>query len=308
MRTRSIRAAAASLAVLALSLAACTVEEEAPSGNDNNGGDSGVQEQEYREDLFEQLPEEIQESGTITAVNTGSFPPYTEVDGDGNVTGATADMGKALGEVLGLEIQHETVDGLSGALVGIEAGRYDLHLGPVGDFPDRQEQATFVDWVQEFVVFAVPAGNPNDISDVTTVCGLSIAVQAGGSAEEVIRTQSDACIEDGEDAIDVNSFKDQPSAVLSVQSGRTDAFFSSQAPLTYFVEDSDGELELAGVGEPNGFDDLYQGLLVPVDSPMADVFLEAIEVLHENGTYEQIMTARGLEGNMLDEPGINLAE
>src|SRR5690625_489260 len=133
MRTRSIRAAAASLAVLALSLAACTVEEEAPSGNDNNGGDSGVQEQEYREDLFEQLPEEIQESGTITAVNTGSFPPYTEVDGDGNVTGATADMGKALGEVLGLEIQHETVDGLSGAVSCIEVGRYEIHLGACCD-------------------------------------------------------------------------------------------------------------------------------------------------------------------------------
>lgn len=307
MRTRSMRIAAP-LAVLALGLAACTVEEESPGGDNTAGEDTEVEEQEYREDLFDQLPEEIQDAGSITAVNTGSFPPYTEVDGEGNVTGATADLGEALGEILGIDIEHETVDGLSGALVGIEAERYDMHLGPVGDFPDRQEQATFVDWVQEFVVFAVPAGNPSEITDVTTACGLEIAVQAGGSAEEVIRDQSDACVDGGEEAIDVNSFQDQPNAILSVQSGRTDAFFSSQAPLTYFVDGSDGELELAGVGEPNGFDDLFQGLLVPVDSPMADVFLEAIEVLHDNGTYEQIMTAWGLDGNMLDEPGINLAE
>lgn len=308
MKTGSLRIAAP-LAVLALGLAACTVEEEPAGGGDNIAGqDVEIDEQEYREDLFEALPEHVQEAGFITAVNTGSFPPYTEVDGEGNVTGATADLGEALGEILGIEFRHETVDGLSGALVGIEAERYDLHLGPVGDFPDRQEQATFVDWVQEFVVFAVPAGNPNEISDVTTTCGLEIAVQAGGSAEEVIRNQSEACVEGGEDAIEVNSFQDQPNAILSVQSGRTDAFFSSQAPLTYFVDGSDGELELAGVGEPNGFDDLYQGLLVPQDSPMAEMFLEAIEVLHENGTYEQIMTAWGLEGNMLDEPGINLAE
>lgn len=306
MSTRSIRIAAP-LAVLALGLAACTVDESGGDGPDGEGA-TDIEEQEYREDLFEALPEDIQEAGTITAVNTGSFPPYTEVDGEGNVTGATADLGEALGEVLGIEIQHQTVDGLSGALVGIEAERYDLHLGPVGDFPDRQEQATFIDWVQEFVVFAVPAGNPHDISDVTTACGLEIAVQAGGSAEEVIQEQAQACEDAGEDSLTVNSFQDQPNAILSVQSGRTDAFFSSQAPLTYFVDGSDGELELAGVGEPNGFDDLYQGMLVPQDSPMAEVFLEALEVLYENGTYEQIMNAWGIEGNILDEPGINLAE
>lgn len=308
MRTRTMQMST-SLVVLSLGLAACTVDEspEDDNGDESRGG-TEVQEQEFREDLHEALPEHIQEAGSVTAVNTGSFPPYTEVDGSGNVTGATADLGEALGEILGIDIEHQTVDGLSGALVGIEAERYDLHLGPVGDFPDRQEQATFVDWVQEYVVFAVPAGNPHDISDVTTTCGLEIAVQAGGSAEEVIREQAQECEDEGEEALVVNSFQDQPNAILSVQSGRTDAFFSSQAPLTYFVEESDGELELAGVGEDNGFDDLYQGMLVPTTSPLDETMLEAIEVLYENGTYEQIMNDWGIEGNILDEPGINLAE
>lgn len=298
----------ASVAALGLTLAACTVDESGGAAEGEASGGGEVQEQEFRQDLHDALPEHIQDAGSITAVNTGSFPPYTEVDGGGNVTGATADLGEALSQILGIDIEHQTVDGLSGALVGIEAERYDLHLGPVGDFPDRQEQATFIDWVQEYVVFAVPEGNPNEISDVTTTCGLEIAVQAGGSAEEVIREQAQTCEDEGEDTLVVNSFQDQPNAILSVQSGRTDAFFSSQAPLTYFVDESDGALELAGVGEDNGFDDLFQGMLVPTTSPLDEVLLEALEVLHDNGTYEQIMTDWGLEGNILEEPGINLAE
>jgi len=188
----------------------------------------------------------------------------------------------------------------------MDAGRYDLSMGPIGDFPERQEQATFVDWVQEFVVFAVPAGNPEGIEDLATACGTKVAVQAAGSAEQVIKEQSQTCVAEGQPAIDVQSYKDQPSSILAVQSGRADAFFSSQAPLTYFVEQSDGALELTGTGEANGFDDLFQGAVVPKDSPLGDVLLQAFEQLHENGTYDAVMDKWGLEGNKLSDPGLNL--
>jgi polar amino acid transport system substrate-binding protein len=224
------------------------------------------------------------------------------------VEGATADLAVALGQILGVEIEHTTIDGLASVLSGMQAQRYDLDLGPVGDFPERQEQATFVDWVQEYVVFAVQNGNPKGIVDIDSACGARIAVQAAGSAEKVIKQQSDACAAAGKPAIEVQSYKDQPSSILAVQSNRADAFFSSQAPLTYFVQQSGGQLELAGQGKPNGFGDLYQGAVVPKGSPLADVLLEAFRTLHENGTYEAIMTKWNLQGNMLPEAGINLGK
>jgi polar amino acid transport system substrate-binding protein len=52
----------------------------------------------------------------------------------------------------------------------------------------------------------------------------------------VIRKQSRACVAAGKPAIQVQSFSDQPTALLAVRSGRSDAFFSSQAPLTYFLQ------------------------------------------------------------------------
>ena len=89
----------------------------------------------------------------MVAVNNGSFPPYEFVEGT-KLTGATADLSHAVGEILGVEISHASVAGLSAVLSGIAADRYQFAMGPIGDFPKRRANNDFVDWVNEFVVFA----------------------------------------------------------------------------------------------------------------------------------------------------------
>jgi polar amino acid transport system substrate-binding protein len=106
----------------------------------------------------------------------------------------------------------------------------------------------------------------------------------------------------------VQSYPDQPTSILAVRSKRADAFFSSQAPLTYFVQQSNGELELAAVGKSNGFNDLFQGAVVPKGSELGGVLKDAIKVLVDNGTYAAIMKKWGLENNKIEAPGINLSQ
>ncbi|MCK8779964.1 ABC transporter substrate-binding protein [Rhizobium sp. NTR19] len=260
---------------------------------------------EMVKELHDRLPEEIKAAGKMTSVNNGSFPPYEIVTGT-EMTGASADLTDALGQVLGVKIDHATVGGLPALLAGVNSNRYQFAFGPIGDFKSREEANDFVDWVQEFVVFAVQKGNPKGITSLDTACGNTIAVMAGGSAERVIQAQVEKCKADGKDAIVVQSYTDQPASILAVRSKRADAFFSSQAPLTYFVSQANGQLELTGVGEKNGFDNLYQGAVVPKGSPLGPVLLDGIKILMENGTYAEIMKKWGLENNMLESPGINL--
>jgi polar amino acid transport system substrate-binding protein len=157
-------------------------------------------------------------------------------------------------------------------------------------------------------VFAVHKGNPQNINSLDDTCGKRIAVMAGGSAEQVIRKQSDVCVKAGKPAVTIQSFSDQPTSILAVRSNRSDAFFSSQAPLTYFVDKASGQLELAGKGKSNGFGDIYQGTLVPKDSAIRDVILAGYQKLFDNGTYAIIMKKWGLQDNMVAAPGINLAK
>ncbi len=130
---------------------------------------------------------------------------------------------------------------------------------------------------------------------------------AGGSAEKVIKEQTQKCTSDGKEAIQVQSYTDQPTSILAVRSNRADAFFSSQAPLSYFIQQSNGQLELSAVGQKNGFDDLFQGAVVPKGSPIAEVLRDGLQMLIENGTYAAIMKKWGLEKNMINDAGINLA-
>ncbi|TPF74193.1 ABC transporter substrate-binding protein [Brucella gallinifaecis] len=260
---------------------------------------------EVNKELHERLPADIKAAGKMTSVNNGSFPPYEIVTGT-QMTGASADLTDALGQILGIKIEHATVGGLPALLAGVNSNRYQLAFGPVGDYKEREAANDFVDWVQEYVVFATLKGNPKGITSLDTACGQRISVMAGGSAERVIKVQSEKCVAEGKKPVEVQSYTDQPASILAVRSKRADAFFSSQAPLTYFVSQANGQLELAGVGQHNGFGDIYQGAVVPKGSPLGPLLLDAIKVLMNNGAYATIMKKWGLENNMIKEPGINL--
>ncbi|MBF8192460.1 ABC transporter substrate-binding protein [Nonomuraea sp. K274] len=302
--------ATAALLGAALLLAGCGANpEEAEGVLTSQEPGAGAAAQAKDQALYARLPEKVKTAGKLVSVNNGSFPPYEIAGADGrSLTGAAADMSEALGQLLGVKIEHVTVDGLPSSLTGIASGRYDFAIGPVGDFRDRQKSNDFVDWVKEYVVFAVPKGNPDKIGSVEDTCGLKISVMAGGSAESVIKGQSETCAKEGKPKIGVQSYKDQPTSVLAVSSGRADAFFSSQAPLTYFVGQAGGKLELAGKGQRNGFDDLYQGAVVGKDSPLRDVLKDGIQQLMDNGTYAKIMDRWGTGDNKIDQAGVNLAK
>ncbi|TIQ37061.1 MAG: ABC transporter substrate-binding protein [Mesorhizobium sp.] len=263
-----------------------------------------IKKQSVNEQLRARLPKEILDAGKMTTVNNGSFPPYEIVTGT-DLSGATKDISDAIGQLLGVEVLHASVAGLPALLAGINSGRYQFAMGPVGDYPDRQKSNDFVDWVREYVVFAVEKGNPEGITSLETACGKRIAVMAGGSAEKVIKEQAQKCADGGKPAVQVQSFTDQPSSILAVRSKRSDAFFSSQAPLTYFVRQANGQLELSGVGQANGFKDIYQGAVVQKGSPLAGVLNDAFKILMDNGTYAVIMKKWGLDNNMIKAPGIN---
>ncbi|HEV2511614.1 ABC transporter substrate-binding protein [Bosea sp. (in: a-proteobacteria)] len=251
------------------------------------------------------LPEKIKAQGYLVAVNSGSYPPYDIIIGTNELQGVSNDVAIALGQLFGVEIRHQTVSGLAGMLVGFGTGRYDLAIGPNGDFPDRRAKIDFIDWVQEYVAFAVQKGNPKQIKTLDDVCGLNIAVMAAGSAERVLKAKAENCAATGK-PMTVQSFPDQNAAILAVRSKRSDGFFSGQAPLTYFVSQSPDTLDLTGTNLPNGFSDVYQGAIAPKGSDMSKAVLAAFQELFANGTYEKIMKKWKIERNMISKPGVNL--
>lgn len=257
--------------------------------------------------LRNKLPKEILDSGIITVVNATSTPPFEMLDEKGQLAGASVDLANAVSELLGVKFHHEVVTGFPAILMGINSGRYQLTMGPAGDFPDRQVSNDFVDWVQEHVVFAVPKGNPKAINSMAEACGVRVAVFAGGAAEKAAKRQAETCKSNNKPELEVQTYADEPAAVLAVRASRADAFFTSQTVLRHFVKGSNGALEIAGTGSDNGFPHLYQGAVVAKNSPVGPVLLAAMEELFNDGTYAAIMKKWELESNMIPRPGINMA-
>jgi len=260
------------------------------------------------DNLFDRLPKEIRDRKEITIVNYGSQPPwYIPASGSAPLTGAAVDMEDALSKLLGVKIKRETVSGLPAVLTGLSAGRFDMALGPAGDTKERQAANDLVDWVQEEVVFTVQKGNPAGIKSLADTCGKRVALLAGGAATKVATKKSEACVANGQKALELQTYQDLPTMILAVQSNRADAGYSSAALMNYFVIQSGGALELQGLGEDNGFPLLYQGAVLPKGSQLTPVILAAFEKLIQDGTYDQIMTKWKLDTNKT-KPGLNLAK
>lgn len=312
MDTRQGRAFLAAAVVTAVAaVAGCGASAGTSSSPSTSSGTAKSASVTLKEDqaLHNQLPASVKSSGQLIAVNTGSFPPYDILQSttSGALSGASGEMEQALGSLLGVKITNVTVSSLPTELIGMKTGRYAFDLGPDGDFTTREGEADFVDWVTEHVVFAVQKGNPDHVNSLADTCGLKVSVMEGGSAEAVIEGQSNTCKKEGKPAVQVQSYQDQPTALLAVSSGRADAFFSSEAPLTYFVKEAHGQLQLAGTGSSNGFSKLYQGAVVSKNSSLSAVLLDAFKVLFNDGTYRKIMLQWGLQKNMIPVPGLDLA-
>jgi polar amino acid transport system substrate-binding protein len=312
MRTaHRLRIGAVTVAVLAVTaVAACSdpsVNEPASPAN-SAGGASAAASLTEDTALHNRLPANVISAGKLTVASFNAQPPWTVPSADPNkFTGATADIATALQTLLGVQLQRQALPGLPEILAGISAKRYDFALGPVGDSAASEKQVDVVDWVKEKVVFAVPNGNPKKLQTLDDACGLKVGVIAGGSAETVLQNQTTKCKAAGKPAITIQDFAQQPQAILSVQSGRSDAYFSSEALLTYYVQQSKGALSLALTSQDNGFPNFYQGAVFPKDATqLRDVILDAFKELKTKGVYDAILNKYGLTYSIIDNFGVNL--
>lgn len=277
----------------------------APESGAATGSSSGAQVRQDKA-LHDALPANIKSRGRLTGA-VFVFPPYVNRAQDGKtLEGATIDVAGALGSLLGVKIETQVIPAFSQLVTGLKSGRYDVGLGPTADGAEAEESFDFVDWIQEFVVFAVRKGNPAKVTSLATTCGRRIGMIGGSPAEPVIKKQSDACVEKGQKPVTMQSYPDGNAGVLAVQSGRSDAFYSSQASLTYFVSKTNGTLELAGKGQSNGFPNLRQGTFVPKDSPLTPILLKSFKKLQADGELSKILGRWDLKENELPEIGVNL--
>jgi polar amino acid transport system substrate-binding protein len=238
----------------------------------------------------------------VQAVRTAAAITATK---DGPANGAAypddSDLGKALGDVLGVQFAFQNV-GFDGIIGGLVARRYDLALTGMLDKKERQASVDFVDYLKSGVAIMVAKGNPAKISGPDSLCGHKVAVEKGSTGDLTVDDRSTKCTAAGKPAIEKQPFPDQASAVQALQSSRADAVVALDLTLAYNVKQGNGAFEV--VGEP--FDTLPIGVAIPKNSTdLRDAVQLALKKVIASGVYDQLLAKWNLERQALKDAPIN---
>lgn len=246
---------------------------------------------------------EIAERGTVVVGVDATYPPNEFKDEAGNAIGWEVDMVAAAITRLGLEPELKIAK-FENIIPNIELGKFDLGIAGYYDTLKRQQDFDVVDFIWAGNQFA--SLEKNAIDDELDICGEKIAVPNGGSAPlyylPEVQKKCDAA---GKGTIDTLGYDTTDEMVAAVNLGRAFALVADSPVVSYAVKNSEGKL----VGSP-----IYENMPAgapfskKTDGKLAEAFAAALQSMHDDGTYDEILKFWGVEAGRYDKITINAGD
>ena len=297
-RLVAVLATAAAAAVLATgcgsSNSSNTSSAAAPAGTApaSNGGTSS---------LASEVPAAIKSKGTLKVAADATYAPNEFIGKNGKtVEGMDADLAKAIATTLGLkaDVVNATFDSI---IPGLAANKYDLGMSSFTDTKEREKTVDFVTYFSAGTSFYEKASGGPAITDLSSLCGVTVAVEKGTTQQDDSTGQSKKCTSAGKKAVKVLTFPDQNGANLAITSGRAQVGMADSPVADYQVKQSGGQFKT--VGTPYGT--APYGIAIPKGNGMDKPVLDAVKALMANGQYKAILTKWGIADGAITSPVIN---
>lgn len=256
--------------------------------------------------LFGELPADIQESGQIQVGGDIAYAPMEYFDDDGEVVGFDKDLTDLLSEQLGVEFVWNNAQ-FDGLITQLKSGRIDVAISGMSDTAERQKEIDFVDYYNAGGVLLVKKGNPAGLASVEDLCGKTVAVQRGTTAEEVVGAQSETCESEGEEPVELLAFDRETEAMLQVKNGRADSGMQDYPVAAYNAKTSGGGNDFEIVGEQIEAGPL--GIGVSKDNTeLRDALQAALQAVMDSGDYDALIEEYEVPLGAIDEAAINGGE
>jgi polar amino acid transport system substrate-binding protein len=282
--------------VAVLALSGCGGDDSSSNGSDAASADSSAP-------LFDKLPAEIQDAGTINIGSSIDYPPFEYYAEDGKtLKGFEVELADLLEKQLGVTFTWNNA-GFDTLLPALSSNRYDLIYGATNDTAEREADYDFVYYLQSSQGFVTQAGNPEGIETVDDLCGKAIAAVRGGVQAEFLTNQSDTCEKSGQDPIDILTFDGNSQEQLAVRQGKAAALLENFPTAAVFAQESDGVLELVdGLQVEKQF---FGMVLQKDDTELRDALVDAWNGIIEDGSYDEVLKNWNLDDIAVDKAGIN---
>jgi polar amino acid transport system substrate-binding protein len=224
-----------------------------------------------------------------------TYPP-DEFIKNGQIVGFDADLGQALGKVMGVKVTevNATFDTI---IPGIVDGKFGIGNSSFTDTKAREGQVEFVDYYVAGEGFYERANNSHPFNGLKSLCGHSVAVETGTTEQSDAQTQAKSC------HVTVLSYSDQNQTNLAVSDGRADVGFADSQVAAYIVHLSNGQFKLTGTPFSTG----PYGMIVAKNSGLAAPLLAAMKTLMADGQYKKILDKWGVQQGAVSTAKLNEA-
>lgn len=290
--------AAASAALVAVGLAACSPEESTAegSGSEDAGAQVGadldvaaydavIAEGPVADDATIEAnawASAVREAGVLEIGGTETSNLFSLLDptSDGVVRGFDAGLSQLLSQyILGevnTELSQVTVDTREEVLVN---GDVDAVFATYSITPERAERVGFAGpYYSSQAGILVSSGN-EDIASLEDLAGKTVATQAGSTGETLLESEAPEA--------EILALPDHAQALEAVINGNADAYVIDETLLLNAVLAQAGTVKI--VGESFGPEDLY-GIGVPLDSDAAEFINAFLEQIEADGVWEDLWT------------------
>src|SRR3954471_231260 len=251
--------------------------------------------------LASEVPAAIKSKGTLKVAADATYAPNEFIGKNGKtVEGMDADLAKAIATTLGLkaDVVNATFDSI---IPGLAAHKYDLGMSSFTDTKEREKTVDFVTYFSAGTSFYEKATGGPPITDLSSLCGVTVAVEKGTTQQADSTAQSKKCTSAGKKPVKVLTFTDQNGANLAITSGRAQVGMADSPVADYQVKKSSGQFKT--VGTPYGT--APYGIALPKDLKLNQAVLDALKVLMSNGQYMAILKKWGIADGAISNPQIN---
>lgn len=248
-------------------------------------------------------------AGTLSIGIAAGAPPISTYATDGaTVVGFDPDIGRLVGEVLGVPVEIVPISWIDWPL-GLASGKYDAVISNVGVTEERKEKFDFSTYRLGVHGFYVKADSPiTSIKEPKDIAGLRVITGSGTNQEKITLEWDALNVAAGLAPVEIQYYDDDAAASLAIASGRADVQLNPNAPQAYHAALT-GDTKLVGTissGWPNPAD---VGITTRKGSGLAEPFTAAINHLIETGTYGQLLeqwnvTPESVDVSRTNPPGL----
>ncbi len=248
------------------------------------------------------LPERVRKAGTLVVVmNAASAPDEFYASDNKTVIGLNADLGRAIGRVLGTPVQIQDVQ-FDGIIPGLSAQRFDMAIASMAATNPRLLVLDMIRYGEWGSSIAVATGNPLKLT-AENLCGHKVAVQQASiqADKRLPELSAKHCESAGQPKIEAVVLPSQNDAVLQLGSGRVDAVYADTPVLAYAAVQAPDKLELGS--------ELNRGAVaigLPKGSDLTPAVQAAMKVLMASPTYAEIFAKWGLAAAVTAEPSLEV--